>query len=134
MCEIAYNGESLISIFQKFSFNKTFILSGGLGTVLSFYGIQTVSLKSFFFLVWALSPPSGENAVGFKSFFFFLCGHEGPPPPAAKMPWGLNLFFSLCGHKGPPRGENAVGLVGLTLTPWGLKFFFFLCGHQAPPS
>ena len=108
MCEIAYNGESLISIFQKFSFNKTFILSGGLGTVLSFYGIQTVSLKSFFFLVWALSPPSGENAVGFKSFFFSCMGTKAPPP-AAKMPWGLNLFFPCVGTKAPPEVKM----------PWG---------------
>ena len=40
-CEIAHNGKNLISIFQEFSssIKKTFILGGGLGAGLLFYGV-----------------------------------------------------------------------------------------------
>ena len=40
-CEIALYGEILISIFQESfaSINEAFILAGGLGTGLSFYGV-----------------------------------------------------------------------------------------------
>ena len=55
----------------------------------------------------------------FKSFFFFfLCGHQGPPGGEN----AVGIFFFLCGHQGPPGGENAVGI------------FFFLCGHLGHPS
>ena len=38
---MAQYGKSLISVFQKFfaAINKIFILEGGLGTGLSFYGV-----------------------------------------------------------------------------------------------
>ena len=40
-CEVAHSGETLISVFQEFSssIGKAFILAGGLGTGLSFYGV-----------------------------------------------------------------------------------------------
>ena len=44
-CKIVHYEESLISAFQEFfaSIKKTFILAGGLGTGLSFYGDYTLS-------------------------------------------------------------------------------------------
>ena len=40
-CEIGHSGKDLITIFQEFSssIDKAFILAGGLGTRLSFYGV-----------------------------------------------------------------------------------------------
>ena len=40
-CEIVHSGKSLISIFQEISssISKAFILAGGFGTGLSFYGV-----------------------------------------------------------------------------------------------
>ena len=45
LCEIPHCGKGLISLFQKFfvSIGKTFILAGGLGTELSFYGVWAFS-------------------------------------------------------------------------------------------
>ena len=55
-CKIVHYEESLISAFQEFfaSIKKTFILAGGLGTGLSFYGDYTLS---WYFLI-SLDPGS----------------------------------------------------------------------------
>ena len=40
-----------------------------------------------------IEPPHRQKCRGVKFFFFFLCGHFGPP--AAKMPWCLIDYLGL---------------------------------------
>ena len=64
-------------------------------------------VSCFFFSCVGTEPPIGENAV-LLVFFFFLCGHLGPPGGESAV--GLNavllVFFCVCVGPWPPRAAN----------------------------